>query len=299
MKKYRVAFKFAVALVLAVAVASGWTNSLSAQEPDWKPLYEGVDVVSYSVAEPLMKIVAARIDLQAPGVEFKTTESNPNFKKEERETVRRTVAEFLNDRSLSLAVNANFYTPFNASTIVKEGDSNLTGLAVSDGFVLSEPADTFPSFVVKNDGSVEIKQYSPGDDLSDVKVAVSGNQIVLKDGEILALADKAVHPRTAVGISRDSRYVYLATIDGRQPKFSVGATYEQVASALKYLGAWQGLNLDGGGSTTFVVRGADDKPVLLNRPCNPTLDRMRHNGNGLGVIANGAPQTDPTEFRLK
>ncbi|MBQ3821919.1 MAG: phosphodiester glycosidase family protein, partial [Thermoguttaceae bacterium] len=241
------------ALVLSLCAASAFAQNAAETEngPKWVPMYEGVDIVAYEVADPLMKVIAARIDLTVPGVEFKTTAPHENFKKEERETNRRTTAEFLKDRGLSVAINGNFYGPFNATTIKTEGDANLTGLGVSDGFVESDPRDTYPSFVVKNDGSVDIKQYSVGDDLSDIAQAVSGNKIVVQDGAIPEFTDVKVHPRTAVGFSQDKRYVYFMTIDGRQAGFSVGATYAQVGTQLKYLGAYQGLNLDGGGSTTF------------------------------------------------
>ncbi|MBQ1338956.1 MAG: phosphodiester glycosidase family protein, partial [Thermoguttaceae bacterium] len=169
---------------------------------------------------------------------------------------------------------------------------------VSDGFVESDPRDTYPSFVVKNDGYVDIKQYSVGDDLSDIAQAVSGNKIVVQDGAIPEFTDVKVHPRTAVGFSQDKRYVYFMTIDGRQAGFSVGAIYAQVGTQLKYLGAYQGLNLDGGGSTTFVVRDSEGEPVVLNSPCNSTEDHLRHNANGIGVKANGAPKETPAGFRF-
>lgn len=291
--------KFTRTLLAAALIATTSVVSAFAQEnsqPQWTPLYEGVDVANYEVAQPLMKVVAARIDLKAPGIKFKTTAPNPDFKKDERETYRRTTAEFLKDQGLSVAVNANFYNPFNGKTIATEGDSNLIGMGVSDGFIESEPQNGFPSFVVKKDGSVDIKQYSVEDDLSDIQQAVSGNMIVLKDGEIPEFSDAAVHPRTAVGFSEDKRYVYFMTIDGRQKGFSVGATYAQVGKELQNLGAYQGLNLDGGGSTTFVVRDSQGEPVVLNRPCNGTPDKLRHNANGVGVKANGAPKTDPKEL---
>jgi exopolysaccharide biosynthesis protein len=60
-------------------------------------------------------------------------------------------------------------------------------------------------------------------------------------------------PRTAVGVSANGRYVYLITIDGRQPGFSDGATLFETAEWLRRFGAYQGLNLDGGGSTTMRI----------------------------------------------
>ncbi len=63
------------------------------------------------------------------------------------------------------------------------------------------------------------------------------------------------HPRTAVGVSRDKTQVILVTVDGRQPEFSIGVYQKQMADLLLEFGAWDGMDLDSGGSATMVIRG--------------------------------------------
>ncbi len=63
------------------------------------------------------------------------------------------------------------------------------------------------------------------------------------------------HPRTAVGFSQDSSKVYFFTVDGRQSGYSVGMSLYELAGYMLEWGVWEGINLDGGGSTTMVVRG--------------------------------------------
>ncbi len=63
------------------------------------------------------------------------------------------------------------------------------------------------------------------------------------------------HPRTAVGFNRDSSKVYLFTVDGRQPGYSTGMSLFELADYMLEWGVTEGINLDGGGSTTMVVRG--------------------------------------------
>lgn len=289
---------FCVAALFALTLTAYSAALAQNDAPKWTPMYDGIDVTSYEVAEPLMKVAAARIDVTAPGVEFKTTSPNKDFAPNERETWRATTPIFLKEKGLSVAVNANFYNPFGSKTIGVPGDSNLLGMGVCDGFVTSAPEEKYPSFVVKKSGDIEIRNYAPDEDLSDILQAVSGNRIVLQDGEVVAQTDKAVHPRTAIGYSQDKKYVYLMTIDGRQKGYSVGATYEEVAQQLKFLGAYVGLNLDGGGSTTFVLRDAASEPVVINRPCNGTKDKLRFNANAIGVKANGEPKQDPAGFKF-
>jgi Phosphodiester glycosidase len=75
------------------------------------------------------------------------------------------------------------------------------------------------------------------------------------------------HPRSGVGFSSDSSTVYFVTVDGRQES-SVGMTLPEFASLMISLGVYQGLNLDGGGSTTMVV---DNRTV--NSPSDSTGER--------------------------
>ncbi len=267
---------------------------------EWTPAYDGIELASWiEYDDPLQKIFAARVDLTAPGISIKTSAPNENFAPEERETYRQTTAQFLKESGLKIAVNANFYSPFNAETIRQGGDSNVHGLAVSDGFVESQPQKGFPSFIVKKDGDVEIRDVAPDEDLSDVAQAVSGNRVVLKDGEVVESSDEATHPRTAIGYSKDKRYLYFVVIDGRQKDYSVGARYEDVGAALKLCGADVGLNLDGGGSTTMAVLGDDGEPVVLNRPANGTPDRLRFNGNSIGATAKGGLRAKIIDGRVK
>ena len=88
-------------------------------------------------------------------------------------------------------------------------------------------------------------------------------------------------------------------IDGRQKDYSVGATYEDVGAALKLCGASEGLNLDGGGSTTMAILDDDDEPLVLNRPINGTPDLLRFNGNSIGVTANGKLRAKLIDGRVK
>ena len=69
----------------------------------------------------------------------------------------------------------------------------------------------------------------------------------------------ARHPRTMVGVDR-SGFVWLAVIDGRQ-ETSVGMTFVELQRLADRLELTDALNLDGGGSSTMVVRGK-----IVNRP---------------------------------
>ncbi|MDQ2920090.1 MAG: phosphodiester glycosidase family protein [Acidobacteriota bacterium] len=76
-----------------------------------------------------------------------------------------------------------------------------------------------------------------------------------------------LHPRTAVAMLESGKLL-LVTVDGRQPGVSAGMSLNMLAELLLELGAVEAINLDGGGSTTMVVR---DK--IVNRPSDQTGER--------------------------
>lgn len=84
------------------------------------------------------------------------------------------------------------------------------------------------------------------------------------------------HPRTGIGFSRDSTTLYLITVDGRQESSS-GMSLAEFASLMLRLGVYEGLNLDGGGSTAMVINGR-----LVNHPSDPGGERTV--GNALLVV---------------
>jgi exopolysaccharide biosynthesis protein len=75
------------------------------------------------------------------------------------------------------------------------------------------------------------------------------------------------HPRTAVATLRDGR-ILLVVVDGRQPALSIGMSLDELAQFLIDLGAVEAINMDGGGSTTMVVRD-----VIVNHPSDQTGER--------------------------
>ena len=74
------------------------------------------------------------------------------------------------------------------------------------------------------------------------------------------------HPRTVVGWNATE--TLLVTVDGRQPGYSIGLSLPDAAELLRAMGAMEGVNLDGGGSTTLAA-GA----TVLNRPSDRMVKR--------------------------
>jgi hypothetical protein len=113
---------------------------------------------------------------------------------------------------------------------------------------------------------------------------VSGHPTILYDG---AQRDNngdslctARHPRTAVGLSADRRQLIVAVVDGRATT-RIGMTCDELSGLLKEMGADDGMNLDGGGSSTMWLAGVG----VVNVPSDGA---QRTVANHLGIHASGA-----------
>ena len=78
---------------------------------------------------------------------------------------------------------------------------------------------------------------------------------------------KMRHPRTIIGVDRKG-FIWLGAIDGRQPDYSIGMNFAELQRLADRLQLTDALNLDGGGSTTMVI-----KNQIVNRPSDPTGPR--------------------------
>ncbi len=104
-----------------------------------------------------------------------------------------------------------------------------------------------------------------------------GASPILRDGTPVAGLDaRSRDPRSAAGLTAQGRLILL-TADGREST-SVGITQAETAEQLRRAGAVDGVNLDGGGSSTMVFRDQ-----VVN---SPSEDAYRLVPNALGVVEN-------------
>lgn len=87
------------------------------------------------------------------------------------------------------------------------------------------------------------------------------------------------HNRTAVGVKRDGT-ILLVTVDGRTRQ-SQGMSLQDFSTLLHYLGCYDALNLDGGGSTTMYVKGYPHDGVV-----NHPSDNGRYDFDGERTVSN-------------
>ncbi len=123
--------------------------------------------------------------------------------------------------------------------------------------------------------------------ISNLRSLVGGWPRLVVDGKSMLKTNQSLegvfprfsknrHPRTGIGFSKDSTTIFFITIDGRQ-KSSRGMNLEEFADLMIDEGVYQGLNFDGGGSTTMIV---DNQ--IVNSPSDETGERAV--GNCLVLI---------------
>lgn len=242
-----------------------------------------------------LKMHVAQIDLAAPGIRFKVSPPGGD-----REVVRQTTLEYARQERAQLAINGHFFLPFPSA----DRTAWVIGLAASEGQVFSAfeiPAQDYalvafaPAINIDRHNNAMLVHYDPSDPgRTRVKenvplwnVVSGSSQIVTNgvasvpeyrddnhfDGELtpggpgdysnLKAWGDVTTARTAIGLSRDQRTLTLFTVDVHGG--SDGMRLREVADVLiREFGVHNALNLDGGGSTTMVMEGANGAPTIVN-----------------------------------
>ena len=134
-------------------------------------------------------------------------------------------------------------------------------------------------FLVLKDGSAHCmtaEEYLALDK-NLIAEAVSGRQVLLNDG-VAQSDDTHLEPRTAVGVTKSGKRLFILVGDGRRKEYSNGLSYADMAQIFKSLGAYDALNLDGGGSSSFCLSVGDGKFAPINRPSDRAGERFVPNG---------------------
>ncbi len=134
---------------------------------------------------------------------------------------------------------------------------------------------------------------------SDVLYALGGDEMLVVDGVaqtefVLNTAERRA-ARTAVGLKADGTLV-LYTVDGAQSGYSAGLTLAELAERMVELGCVTALNLDGGGSTTYVAQYPGDSTLTtVNRPSD---GKLRKCANFIFLAAVTAAPGEATALHL-
>jgi hypothetical protein len=259
--------------------------------PMKQKLYNGIIYrrIIRIIPRPMIAHVIS-IDTRSRGIRFLIT---PPDSKDGQPLRARTTSQFLDEFNLQIAINGDGFSPWwshsPADYYPHVGDP-ITPLGFS-----ASSGDVYWNGENVGDVGIEPTLYigrrntlSFNDRPNNIYNAISGDRMLVEKGEILSdLDNEELDPRTALGINRNGRYLYLVVVDGRQPLYSEGATFRELADLLKQLGAYFAMSMDGGGSSTMVIEGKDGAHQILNSPIDNYIPgRERPVGNHLGIYIN-------------
>lgn len=185
------------------------------------------------------------------------------------------------------------YGGINGDFCYGEGSSSarnalLHGVMHKDGVCLKSTFDggsVCTVFAIMKDGTARIIKQSAYDTYkSDIAEAVGGRQQIMDGGMITTVKNNKQDPRTAIGVSSDRNKVIMLAIDGRQSSHSNGADYPEMGKMFKAMGAYDAINLDGGGSTTFIASDSSESTGFSVRN-KPSDGSERKVPNGLAIVS--------------
>lgn len=228
------------------------------------------------------------VDTKSKGVRFLVT---PPDSHGSQPLKARTTSQFLTEFHVQIAVNGDGFTPWwshsPADYYPHAGDPiTPLGFSASNGNVYwngENPTDAGvePTLYISRRNALSLNNRP-----DSIYNAISGDRLLVEKNEIVSdLDDQELDPRTAIGINRNGRYLYIMIVDGRQPFYSEGSTFHELAKLMKAQGAYYAMSLDGGGSSTLVIAGEDGSPRIMNSPIDNYIPgRERPIGNHLGIF---------------
>ena len=173
------------------------------------------------------------------------------------------------------AVNGDFF----ATDGTPQGIYYRNGVCLKN--TMTDNVCTF--FAVTKGKKAVIGSYDEYDTYKDeIQEAVGGRVRLMTNGNVLPQTSTALEPRTAIGVT-DNNVVYILVADGRNFWYSNGMRYAEMGAVMKALGAKDAINLDGGGSSTFIIRSKagfeENRFAIRNWPYD--------NGGVERAVANG------------
>ncbi len=224
-------------------------------------------MVQLSLIDPRIELVVV------PAGEVLTAESGPPSIRLD------TPSQAARLHNLDLALNASFFSVASSKAVGSKkvayfvgNPAQPVGWHMSSGQLLAQPkSDRLrATLMVSATGQVSIEggvhELPVG-----TRHAVSGNSLLLANGNNQVQEPQGARaPRSAVGLSADRKTLFMVALDGRS-EASRGISLYELAELLRLAGASEAINLDGGGSTSLVLRDpATFATTVANRPSDPS-----------------------------
>ncbi|MFB2119703.1 phosphodiester glycosidase family protein [Parapedobacter sp. 2B3] len=170
-----------------------------------------------------------------------------------------------------VAINGGFFD-------VKNGGS--VDFVKVDGAIINrtrKQTDRADAVLLVSRRKTAIKSAEAGDEeYANIPNILLSGPLLIQDGAAVILGSNPFndnrHPRSAIATTADRRLI-LIVVDGRN-RLSAGMSLPELAKVLRWLGADDAMNLDGGGSSTLYVKAATETGVVNHPSDNKQFDHL-------------------------
>lgn len=246
------------------------------------PGVQALEMKILSATGLAVKMFVLEVDLKEAHLTMKASSPNEEgkLKTKQQMTLQALAYDKPGSRVLA-AVNGDFFAK----------DGTPQGIYYRNGTCLkgtmTDNVCTF--FAITKNKKAIIGSYDEYDSYKeDIQEAVGGRVRLMTNGNVLPQAVTALEPRTAIGVT-DDNVVYILVADGRNFWYSNGMRYAEMGAVMKALGAKNAINLDGGGSSTFIIRkiaGFEDGRFAIRNWPYDNGGVEREVANGLLVVTD-------------
>ena len=262
-------------LLSVLLTICGVAHRAFAEFPSTQP-YPGVTYSHDLHHDPDESVFVVTINLDKANIRVAPAGPDPDGPQGEWQTTLLPASEIAKRENFDVTINASFFTARDTkdaegvkSGYVRDKWAKAVGLAMTGGKLWSSQAkDNFVSFWIDGDHRAHLGAIERVPD--DAAQIVQGNAWLLRDDKPVEQTTKMMqvrHPRTAIDLDRAGKKLILLTVDGRRPGVSLGMTGDELSVELQKLGAETAINLDGGGTTTLVLRDPQTgEQKILNQP---------------------------------
>lgn len=244
------------------------------------PGVQALEMKILSATGLAVKMFVLEVDLKEAHLTMKASSPNEEgkLKTKQQMTLQALAYDKPGSRVLA-AVNGDFFAK----------DGTPQGIYYRNGTCLkgtmTDNVCTF--FAITKNKKAIIGSYDEYDSYKeDIQEAVEGRVRLMTNGNVLPQTVTALEPRTAIGVT-DDNVVYILVADGRNFWYSNGMRYAEMGAVMKALGAKNAINLDGGGSSTFIIRkiaGFEDGRFAIRNWPYDNGGVEREVANGLLVV---------------
>ena len=190
-----------------------------------------------------------------------------------------TTSNFAEQNQALVAINASFFDMKNGGSV---DYLKVNNQVLSESKEKPNARANAVFSIAKKKLSIQAYNKENTESSKAASIMVAG-PLLLQAAQYVELAKNAFndnrHPRTAIGISTKHKLI-LMVVDGRS-NMANGMNLKELSQVMKWIGAKDAMNLDGGGSSTLYIKGAGNNSIV-----NYPSDNKKFDHEGQRSVAN-------------